>query len=37
MDLLNIKVNHISFDVGTVIEFDGKYITVQFVNTAAWN
>jgi hypothetical protein len=35
MDLLNIKVNHISFDVGTVIEFDGKYITVQFADKSS--
>ncbi|MFT3950742.1 MAG: hypothetical protein QM689_02050 [Oscillospiraceae bacterium] len=30
MDLLNIKVKHTVFGVGTVTEVDDKYITVQF-------
>lgn len=30
MDLSNIKVKHNILGVGTIIEFDGKYITVQF-------
>lgn len=30
MDLTNIKVNHSTLGVGTVIKFDNKYITVQF-------
>lgn len=31
MDLSNIKVKHNMLGVGTVTEFDGKYITIQFV------
>jgi hypothetical protein len=30
MDLLNIKVKHTVFGVGTVTEVDDKYVTVQF-------
>ena len=30
MDVLNIKVKHAVFGVGTVTESDDKYITVQF-------
>lgn len=30
MELLNVKVKHAVFGIGTVIEFDGKYITIQF-------
>lgn len=30
MDLLNIKVKHAVFGVGTVTEVDDKYVTVQF-------
>lgn len=32
MDLLNIKVQHNILGVGTVIEFDSHYITVQFAD-----
>ncbi len=30
MDILNLKVKHTSFGLGTVIEADDKYFTVQF-------
>ena len=32
MDLSNIKVQHNMLGVGTVIEFDSQYITVQFTD-----
>jgi hypothetical protein len=32
MDIVNIKVKHKSFGVGTITEFDGNSITVQFEN-----
>lgn len=35
MDLLNIKVQHTSLGVGTVIDFDSSYITVQFASKAS--
>jgi len=35
MDLLNIKVKHAVFGVGTVTEFDSKYITVQFADKSS--
>lgn len=30
MDLSNVKVKHKTFGIGTIIEFDNKYLTVQF-------
>ncbi len=35
MDLLNIKVKHTVLGVGTVTEFNGKYITVQFADKSS--
>jgi hypothetical protein len=35
MDLLNYKVRHTIFGVGTVTEFDGKYITIQFADKSS--
>ncbi len=35
MDLINIKVNHKSFGVGTVVDFDGQYISVQFADKSS--
>ena len=35
MNLLNIKVKHTVFGVGTITEFDGRYITVQFTDKSS--